>query len=595
MNTAHVPPLQASHASGASPADASASRARVDTGEFEQPNGARVRIAMPTAAGRAAESERDMPTRMPSQLRPDEPPLRACFDRFELDEADARLTIEGRPVPLPPRPFAVLCALARAPQTLLTTNALLDRVWGHRFVSESVLKTAISDLRAALQDDPRNPRYIETVSRRGYRFVATLRVPSLPRLPMPVGPGPAMPAPASPPIGRADELGRLRSAWQAATAGRRQIVWIAGEAGVGKTTLIEHLLGEIGVDHCAHGQCVEQQGAGEPFHAVLEALAALSRRDAALAELIRGVAPTWLLRFPWLSSPDERETLRRELSSSSQVRMLREMGELLDRYTEDRPLLLVTEDLQWSDRATVELINYIARRRGGARLLWLASFRPTEVIATDHPLNSMRPELRLHGLCEEIVLDSFSEAEVAQFVADRVPTFAVDETFVRALHDRTDGLPLFVAVAVDELVARGATDPAKAMSPCLHSACPIPEGFAGLVEQYLEQLRPDQRLVLQAASVCGLEFGLATVAHLLGADVASVARACMELVHSRRWLKDAPAARHEAAHDARYAFRHRLYREVLYQRIGQLARLEFHRRLQAWLARVDPIAAPETV
>jgi DNA-binding winged helix-turn-helix (wHTH) protein len=94
------------------------------------------------------------------------------FDRFELDEADARLTCAGKPIPLPPKPFAVLCALARTPGRLITKNALLDLVWGHRFVTESVLKSAISELRAALDDDPKQPRYIETVSRRGYRFIA---------------------------------------------------------------------------------------------------------------------------------------------------------------------------------------------------------------------------------------------------------------------------------------------------------------------------------------------------------------------------------------------------------------------------------------
>jgi len=97
---------------------------------------------------------------------------RLCFDHFELDEAEARLTCAGQPVPLAPKPFAVLCALARTPGRLVAKNALLDLVWGHRFVTESVLKSAISELRAALDDDPRAPRYIETVSRRGYRFVA---------------------------------------------------------------------------------------------------------------------------------------------------------------------------------------------------------------------------------------------------------------------------------------------------------------------------------------------------------------------------------------------------------------------------------------
>ena len=108
-----------------------------------------------------------------SALNPDPHIGRLRFGEFELDEADARLTRDGKPIPLAPKPFAVLCALVRTPQMLVTKNALLDAVWGHRFVTESVLKSAISEVRAALGDDPKQPRYIETVSRRGYRFIAT--------------------------------------------------------------------------------------------------------------------------------------------------------------------------------------------------------------------------------------------------------------------------------------------------------------------------------------------------------------------------------------------------------------------------------------
>jgi DNA-binding winged helix-turn-helix (wHTH) protein len=96
---------------------------------------------------------------------------RLRFDHFELDEAEARLMCAGEPVALAPKPFAVLCALARARGKLITKNALRDLVWGHRFVTDAVLKSAISEVRAALDDDAKQPRYIETVWRHGYRFI----------------------------------------------------------------------------------------------------------------------------------------------------------------------------------------------------------------------------------------------------------------------------------------------------------------------------------------------------------------------------------------------------------------------------------------
>src|SRR5262245_54813852 len=89
-----------------------------------------------------------------------------------LDESNARLTRDGKALDVPPKAFAVLCLLARNAQKLVTKDELLDAVWGHRHVSESVLKSIINQLRSLLGDDPRAPRYIETLNRRGYRFVA---------------------------------------------------------------------------------------------------------------------------------------------------------------------------------------------------------------------------------------------------------------------------------------------------------------------------------------------------------------------------------------------------------------------------------------
>jgi predicted ATPase len=134
--------------------------------------------------------------------------------------------------------------------------------------------------------------------------------------------------------------------------------------------------------------------------------------------------------------------------------MLREIGELIDRYAQRQPFLLVTEDLHWADHATIQLLDYLARRRGSARFMWLSNFRLAEIVASSNPLNALRHELRLRGLGEELVLDSFSEAEVAAYVAGHSPALAGDENFVRALHERTDGMPLFVASVTNDVIAR---------------------------------------------------------------------------------------------------------------------------------------------
>ena len=107
-----------------------------------------------------------------ADTKPVSNPLHVRFAEFELDERNARLIHDSRVIPLSPTPFELLCTLVRHAGSLLTKHALLDEVWGHRFVSDSVLKGTISDIRTALNDDARTPRFIETAARRGYRFIA---------------------------------------------------------------------------------------------------------------------------------------------------------------------------------------------------------------------------------------------------------------------------------------------------------------------------------------------------------------------------------------------------------------------------------------
>ena len=498
-------------------------------------------------------------------------PLLRRFNEFELDEGNVRLTRNGHAVPLPPKAFAVLCALLRQPGQLLTKDQLLDTVWGHQHVSESVLKTVISELRAALADDPRQPRYIETVARRGYRFA---NVATSPAIHHPESLNPPAQVPSI--VGRETALATLHAAWREAHAGRRQIFWIAGEAGIGKTTLIDRFVAESGATRYALGQCVEQIGVGEPYLPVLEALGMLCDQHLGLIPLLRAVAPRWMIQLPWLNTEAEREELRRELAGTSQDRMLRELGELLDRYTRQQPLLLITEDLHWSDHATIRLIDHIARRRGPARLMWLASFRLAEVIAADHPLKELRHELRLHKLCSEIMLDPFSEREIAAYLERSVPDYKVSEDFVRRLHAHTDGLPLFVVNVLDDLVAQGGL-PAEAGTTSAHLQ--VPENLAGVIEKQIQRLTPDKRILLEAASVCGVEFRRDTLANVLERDSDWVGEQCEDLIRRQHWLRPVAVGRSpDGALDARYAFRHALYRHVFYQRLGALARAQLHGR-----------------
>src|SRR5215468_4847674 len=158
-------------------------------------------------------------------------------------------------------------------------------------------------------------------------------------------------------------------------------------------------------------------------------------------------------------APADRAALMHTTRSVTQKRMLRELAEALEVLTATRPLVLVLEDLHWSDYATLDLLTYLARREGPARLLVLGTYRPVEVLLRGHPLQTVKQELVLHGQAVELPLELLTAAEVVQYVALRGAGGADLPPAVRRLAQllgqRTDGHPLFLVQVVEHLLQRG--------------------------------------------------------------------------------------------------------------------------------------------
>ena len=132
--------------------------------------------------------------------------------------------------------------------------------------------------------------------------------------------------------------------------------------------------------------------------------------------MLQRYAPTWLVHLPALLNDSERERLQQQLPGVTPVRMLRELAEALEALTRTTPLVLVLEDLHWSDVATVNLLTYLAQRRDPARLLLLGTYRPADVIVQAHPLRGMLQELRGRGVCDELALELLLPDEVEAYM-----------------------------------------------------------------------------------------------------------------------------------------------------------------------------------
>lgn len=187
------------------------------------------------------------------------------FGPFRCDPRNALMWRDEQTVSLPPKALEVLLYLLRHPGQLVNKEELLKTIWAETYVGDAVLKVAIGEIRKALADDPKKPQFVETVHRRGYRWLAPLRAASPAQesgvrsqepvrtaqndvdryrdhtvvLPTPD------PRPLSPVlVGREAELAQLHAVWAKALSGHRQVVFVTGEPGIGKTTLIEAFLSE---------------------------------------------------------------------------------------------------------------------------------------------------------------------------------------------------------------------------------------------------------------------------------------------------------------------------------------------------------------
>jgi DNA-binding winged helix-turn-helix (wHTH) protein/tetratricopeptide (TPR) repeat protein len=480
------------------------------------------------------------------------------FGDYRLDTANAQLLKLDREVPLPPKAFAVLVHLIERHGLLVTKDELLDAVWERRYVTEGVLKTTMQILRQALVDDSKTPRYLETVHRRGYRFIAEVTA-SASRL---SGPDQVQL------VGRDTELEQLHHSLARALSGTPQLVFVTGEAGIGKTTVIEHFLASsIARIVIAYGQCVEQYGQSEPYLPILEALNAVCRQQGESAlTVLANTAPDWLAELPWLDNKNRLKTAHEEEQPNSQARMLRELGELLQQWSMDFPLLLVLEDLHWSDWATLDALAFLVRRKNSARWLIVASYRPERTISDNQPLAKIVRDLQLHGLSQEIALPLLSEPAVTDYLKQRCGINKCNPDLIAAIYRRSEGLPFFMAQLAENID--------RLSGDALQS---LPEGLQFLIEQQFERLSADQQDLLNSAAVAGVVFSVPLLAKLTGRTETLVESQCETLLRSRNFLTQAQSI------PGHYAFLHAYYHEYVYRRLPAFSKAKLHRQTAYWL------------
>jgi predicted ATPase len=508
------------------------------------------------------------------------------FGCFQLDTRNECLWQNGTRIGLTPKPFAVLRYLVENPQRLVTHDELLDKLWPETYVQPQVLRTYVLELRKLLGDSIESPRFIRTVPGRGYWFLAQVEdndgYTSNNHRPQP------RPQDAPQPgriVGRRQELERLNALLRHATQGDRQVIFVTGETGIGKTAVIDLFCRQWYSEdqvYLARGQCVEGFAGKEAYYPVIEALGQLCSPNEGRkhVHVMQQKAPSWYAHFAALHSDGSAPMA----AAVRGERLLNEICDAIEAMASEKTLVFVFEDLHWADLSTLDLISALARRRQAARLFLLASYRPAEVSAGQHPLKRLKQDLVTHKLCADVSLGPLERDAVREYLVQELEQETLPQGLPSFVHQHCEGNPLFMIAMLEHLIAqdfiRREAGVWRLSSALAEIDMGVPTALSEMIELQIDRLDPADQRLLEAASLIGVVFPAWAAAAALDGDLEDIEDQYEKLTRRLHFL-------HPAGHDelpdgtqsASYVFAHGLYREVLRARQSPSRRARRHLRV----------------
>lgn len=496
-----------------------------------------------------------------------------------------------------PKPFAVLRYLVEHAGRLVTQDELLTAIWPETYVQPEVLRRYILEIRRVLGDKAEKPRFVETLPKRGYQFIAPVTDVNA------AGPADDVANPKTKLVGRESAFTDLHAHLKNAQRGQRQLVFVMGEPGIGKTSLVDafqHVSSGIPDVSVARGQSLEGFAGKEAYYPVFEALGQLVRGPAKTLVInsLATHAPTWMVQFPSLVKAEQQASLQREILGATPERMVRELCEALEVISQSVTLVLILEDLHWADDSTLDLISAIARRRESAKLYLVGTIRPADLILSESPLKALKQDLVLHRLSDEVRLERLHESDVADYLAAEFSGGDLPRGLATVIHRHSEGNPLFMIAMLDHLAKQGVLsheDGRWKLTTSLDRVDPgVPETLRQMLELQLQHLSEAEQELLKCASVGGQHFTAWAVATMLKRDPSTVEQACAALAERQQFLKSSGTRElPNGQQTPQYEFRHSLYREVLQRRLNPAQRVSFHRSLAEGLESLGAQIKPE--
>jgi predicted ATPase len=380
------------------------------------------------------------------------------------------------------------------------------------------------------------------------------------------------PVPARTTVGRSAERERLRAAFQSAAGGRGLMLCVAGEAGLGKTTLVEDFLTQVHYTNpaclIARGRCSERLAGAEAYLPFLEALDSLIRGNPSLARVMKTMASSWYVQLA-MSLDASVERMLTETPAVSQERMKRELAAFLHEVSTDGPLVLFLDDLHWADVSTVDIIAYLATKLTTMQLLVIATYRSSEMVLNKHPFLPVALDLQARGVCQEFALEFLTREDVDRYLALEFPEHRFPSQFASLIYTKTEGNPLFMTDVVRYLRDKKVIGESEGRWALVQTVPEIetdlPETVRSMIQRKIAQLNAVDRRLLLAASAQGSNFDSAAVARALAMDPGEVEEHLQALDQTYgfvTYLKEEELPDHTLT--LRYRFVHVLYQNALF-------------------------------
>jgi DNA-binding CsgD family transcriptional regulator/tetratricopeptide (TPR) repeat protein len=447
----------------------------------------------------------------------------------------------------------VLAALAER----LSNGEIAERL----FISERTVESHVSSLLRKLKLDSRVK--LATLARSLASFP-----PASDSFPLPL----RTLAHRGPFVGRAAQWERLRRAWGQVESGERRVVFLAGEAGIGKSRLAAELASVVHAEGAVvlFGRCDEEALAPyQPFTEALRHLLAVAL-PGDVARVLARVGPELARVVPGMGDVARAESHPATSPEVERYRVFEAVDELLTLASAGAPALLVVDDLHWADRPTVLLLRHLARNADRSALLIVAAYREEEFDERS-PLGELLSDLRRERGCDRLVLGGLGVEEVDALLGAAAEAGVAVEgrSVAEAVHAETEGNPFFVGEMIRHLMETGAMVRQGHTWRLDRAELGIPEGVRGVVARRLSRLPSATSGILELAAVIGREFEvevLAAADHVSPDEVLAV----LEPAERARLLVPVDAR------SGRFAFVHALVRSTLYEELPASRRARLH-------------------